>query len=230
MKTIGLIGGMSWESTAAYYALLNETVHARLGGYHAAECVLHSFDFARIERLQRENDWPALTRLMLDAGIRLREAGADFLVICANTMHIMADEAERASGIPVLHIADAAAAAIRADGLRRVGLLGTKFTMEKDFYVKRLREKHGIEALVPDAADRETVHGVIFGELVHGVVRDSSREKLLGVIERLTGQGAEGVVLGCTELPLLLKQQDCPQKLYDTTTLHALAAVEYALE
>ena len=220
---------MSWESTATYYEILNNSIHMRLGGHHAAECVLYSIDFARVERLQTAGDWEALTRMMEDAGARLARAGAEFLLICANTMHLMADEVERAAGIPVLHIADAAATAILAQGQRRVGLLGTRFTMEKDFYTKRLLQKHGIEAIVPDEGDRELVHGIIFNELVHGVVTGESREKLLGVIARLTARGAQGIVLGCTELPLLLTQKDCETKLYDTTALHALAAVDYAL-
>lgn len=230
MKTIGLLGGMSWESTATYYQLLNETIHSRLGGHHACECVLHSFDFARIERLMSREDWPALSALLSQAGVRLREAGAEFLLICTNTMHLMAEEVERAAGIPLLHIADATGAAMLADGKRKAGLLGTRFTMEKDFYAKRLADRYGIETLVPGGEDRTLVHDIIFGELVHGVVTDESRRKLICVIDRLTQRGAEGIILGCTELPLLLTQKDCPAALYDTTALHALAAADYALQ
>lgn len=229
MRTLGLIGGMSWESSAHYYRLINQGVRDARGPTASAQCLLWSFDFSEIEALQHKGDWAALETLMCDAGRRLAGAGADALVICTNTMHLMADAVEAAAAIPLLHIADPTGAAVRAAGIGTVGLLGTAFTMEQGFYRDRLAAGHGLEVLVPEAEDRATVHRVIYEELVSGVVREESREAYRGVIERLTGRGAQGVILGCTEIMLLVGQEDSAVPLFDTTTLHAQAAVELAL-
>ena len=229
MKTMGLIGGMSWESSIEYYRIINEAVREKLGGLHSAPCVMLSVEFAEIQELQERGDWSALTGRMTDAALKLRAAGADFIVICTNTMHLMADEVGERAGIEVLHIADATGLEIKARGLKKVGLLGTKFTMEKDFYKKRL-ERFGVETIVPEEADRDEVHRVIFGELCAGVIRPESRERLGKIIEGLSARGAQGVVLGCTELPLIIGQADSPVPAFDTTRIHALAAVRRALE
>ena len=228
-KVIGLIGGMSWESSAEYYRIINERVRDRLGGLHSARCLMWSFDFAEIEALQHAGRWDDATALLIDAARRLERGGADFVVICTNTMHRMADEVQVAIGLPLLHIADPTAERIRAAGLGRVGLLGTAFTMEQDFYKGRLVQKHGLEVLVPDEDDRAAVHRVIYDELVQGRVVESSRQAYRGVIERLVGRGAEAVILGCTEIMLLVRPEDSPVPLYDTTAIHAEAAVELAL-
>ncbi|AWU96386.1 aspartate/glutamate racemase family protein [Azospirillum ramasamyi] len=228
-KVIGLIGGMSWESSAEYYRIINERVRDRLGGLHSARCLMWSFDFAEIEALQHAGRWDDATALLIDAARRLERGGADFVVICTNTMHRMADEVQAAIGLPLLHIADPTAERIRAAGLGRVGLLGTAFTMEQDFYKGRLVQKHGLEVLVPDEDDRAAVHRVIYDELVQGRVVESSRQAYRGVIERLVGRGAEAVILGCTEIMLLVRPEDSPVPLYDTTAIHAEAAVELAL-
>lgn len=230
MKVIGLIGGMSWESSAQYYRLVNEAVRARLGGTHSAKTLMWSMDFAEIERLQHAGDWDGLTALMIDAARRLERGGADFVVICTNTMHRMAADVEAAIGIPLLHIVDPTAAAIRRAGLARIGLLGTAFTMEQDFYKGRLAERFGIEVLVPEVEDRRVVHDIIYKELVAGIVSDASRGLYRDVIARLAERGAEAIVLGCTEIMLLISQADSPVPVFDTTELHALAAVERALE
>jgi len=229
MKTIGLIGGMSWESTLPYYRIINERVRARLGGLHSARCVLWSFDFHEIEQLQRRDDWRAATAQMIAAGRALARAGADFLVICTNTMHLMAEQVRQAAGLPLLHIADATAAAIRQAGLETVGLLATRFTMEKDFYVGRLREQHAIEVLVPEPGGRQRVHEIIYGELCRGQIGERSRRELGAIIQRLAAAGAQGVVLGCTELGLLLRPEDSPLPLFDTARIHAEAAADFAL-
>ena len=229
MRTIGLIGGMSWESTAEYYRLINEGVHARLGGLHSASCLLWSFDFHEIEALQHADDWEAATRRMIDAAQALERAGADFLVICTNTMHKMADDVQQAVSLPLLHIADATADAIRAAKLTRVGLLATRFTMEEDFYKGRLAEKHGLQVLIPDAEERGVIHEVIYNELCAGRILDESRARYQAIIRRLADAGAQGVILGCTEIGLLVKQDDSPVPLFDTTPIHARAAVELAL-
>ena len=228
-KVIGLIGGMSWESSAEYYRIVNERVRDRLGGLHSARCLMWSFDFAEIEALQHAGRWDDATALMIGAARRLERGGADFVVICTNTMHRMADQVQAAIGLPLLHIADPTAERIRAAGLRRVGLLGTAFTMEQDFYKGRLARKHGLEVLVPDDADRATVHRVIYDELVQGRIEEASREAYRGVIARLVERGAEAVILGCTEIMLLVGPEDSPVPLYDTTAIHAEAAVELAL-
>ncbi|MBS0283364.1 MAG: aspartate/glutamate racemase family protein [Proteobacteria bacterium] len=229
MRMIGLIGGMSWESSAQYYRLINQGVRDAIGPTASARCLLWSFDFAEIERLQHRGDWPALGERLTDAAIRLERAGAELLLICTNTMHRLAGEVERAVSVPLLHIADPTAARIVAQGLRRVGLLGTAFTMEQDFYKGRLRERHGIEVLVPAADDRAAIHRIIYEELVAGIVRPESRAVFRQVIARLVAAGAEAVILGCTEIMLLVDAADSAVPLFDTTTLHAEAAVAAAL-
>ncbi|MGF7147957.1 aspartate racemase [Sphingomonas zeicaulis] len=229
MKTIGLIGGMSWESSAEYYRIINQGVRDRIGPTASARCILWSFDFSEIERLQHAGDWTALTALMIDAARRLAVAGADLLLICTNTMHLMAGAIEDAVTVPLLHIADPTAARIGAAGLKRVGLLGTAFTMEQDFYRGRLARHHGLDVLVPDDGDRATVHRIIYEELVAGIVRPESRDAYRAVIARLVARGAEAVILGCTEIMLLVKPEDSFVPLFDTTTIHAEAAVEMAL-
>lgn len=229
MKTIGLLGGMSWESSSEYYRILNESVKARLGGFHSADCLMYSVDFDEVETLQHQNDWDALTEMMIDAAQRIEAGGAELLVICTNTMHKMAPEMQAAIQIPLLHIADAAGEAIKTQGLHTIGLLGTKFTMEGDFYRKRLNEKFGLTVLIPDEADRETVHNTIYGELVKGQINPDSRQAFVEIIKDLQSKGAEGVILGCTEIPLLVKQADVSIPIFDTTRIHAEAAVDWAL-
>lgn len=226
---LGLIGGMSWESSAQYYRLINEGVRAARGPTASARILLWSFDFAEIEALQHAGDWATLTSLMANAGQRLAAAGAEHLLICTNTMHLMADEVEAAAGIPLLHIADPAGAAIRAAGLGKVGLLGTAFTMEQGFYRDRLAQRFGLEVLVPETEDRTLIHRVIYDELVAGAVSGASRQSYREVIARLVARGAEAIVLGCTEIMLLIGADDSPVPLFDTTALHAAAAVELAL-
>ncbi|WP_426191696.1 aspartate/glutamate racemase family protein [Massilia sp. DWR3-1-1] len=228
-QVIGLIGGLSWKSSAEYYRLINEEVVRRRGGMHSARCLMWSFDFADIEVLQRTDRWDEAAHLMVDAAQRLQRGGADFLVIATNTMHITAPHIEAAVDLPLLHIADTAAAPIKAAGLRRVGLLGTAFTMEGDFYTGRMARQHGLDVIVPAPADRATVHRIIYDELVQGRVVDASRQAYRQVIERLVARGAEAILLGCTEIMLLVGQQDSPVPLYDTTALHASAAVLRAL-
>ncbi|MBP2299719.1 aspartate/glutamate racemase family protein [Azospirillum picis] len=228
-KVIGLVGGMSWESSAEYYRIINERVRDRLGGLHSARCLMWSFDFAEIEALQHADRWDDATALMIEAAQRLERGGADFVVICTNTMHRMAGQVQAAIGLPLLHIADPTADRIRAAGLRRVGLLGTAFTMEQDFYKGRLVERHGLEVLVPGEEDRAVVHRVIYDELVQGRVEEASRQAYREVIARLVERGAEAVILGCTEIMLLVRPEDSPVPLYDTTTIHAEAAVDLAL-
>lgn len=229
MKTIGLIGGMSWESSQEYYRIINREVRARLGGTHSAKSLMWSMDFAEIEQLQHQGKWDELTKLMIEAAHNLEKGGADFILICTNTMHKMAADIERATSIPLVHIADPTAEKIKATGLSKVGLLGTAFTMEQDFYKGRLAAKYGLEVLTPDEADRKTVHDIIYQELVVGDVRDVSREKYRAVIQRLVERGAEAIILGCTEIMLLIGQQDSPVPVFDTTQLHAEAAVDWAL-
>jgi len=230
MKMIGLIGGMSWESSAEYYRILNQGVRDRLGPTASARCILWSFDFSEIERLQHDGDWSALTDRMTDAARRLETAGAELLVICTNTMHLMADAVQAAVSVPLLHIADPTAERIKAAGLHRIGLLGTAFTMEQDFYKGRLAAQHGLEVLVPDQADRAVVHRIIYEELVAGIVTPDSRAAFCDVIARLVARGAEAVILGCTEIMLLVRPEDSPVPLFDTTALHAEAAIEQALD
>ncbi|MGL6419436.1 aspartate/glutamate racemase family protein [Aeromonas allosaccharophila] len=229
MKCIGLLGGMSWESTVSYYQALNRGVRAKLGGLHSARVLLNSVDFAAIERLQHAGDWPATARLLAAEARKLQDGGADFLLIGTNTMHKVAPEIEAAIDIPLLHIADATAAKLQADGITRVGLLGTRFTMEQDFYKGRLQEKFGLEVLVPGEAQRERVHRIIYDELCLGEIRASSRAEYLAIIAGLAAAGAEAVILGCTEIALLVDDARAAVPLYDTTAIHAEAAVALAL-
>lgn len=228
MRTLGLLGGMSWESTLPYYRIINETVRARLGGLHSARLVLHSVDFARIEALQRADDWDAAGALLADAARGLRAAGAEALVLCTNTMHLVAAQIEAGSGLPLLHIADATAARIRAAGLAHVALLGTRFTMERDFYRARI-EAAGIAVSVPDAAQRALVHRVIYEELCLGKIEPASRAAYLAVLDALAAQGAEGAILGCTEIGLLIGPEHTALPLFDTARIHAEAAADWAL-
>ena len=229
MKCIGLLGGMSWESTVSYYQALNRGVRAQLGGLHSARVLLNSVDFAAIERLQHAGDWPATARLLAAEARKLQDGGADFLLIGTNTMHKVAPEIEAAIDIPLLHIADATAAKLQADGITRVGLLGTRFTMEQDFYKGRLQERFGLAVLVPDEAGRERVHRIIYDELCLGEIRASSRAEYLAIIAGLAAAGAEAVILGCTEIALLVGDARAAVPLYDTTAIHAEAAVALAL-
>lgn len=230
MKTIGLIGGMSWESSQEYYRIINETARERLGGLHSAKSLMFSFDFAEIEELQHAGDWAEATRRMVEVGQSLEKGGADFLMICTNTMHRMAKEVQNGVGVPLLHIADPTAKAIKAQGITKVALLGTKYTMEQDFYKGRLQSEFGLEVIVPDEADRQTVHDVIYDELCLGIVNGKSRQKYQQIIEGLKTQGAQGVILGCTEIMLLIQQADTDLPVFDTTHIHAEAAVDFALQ
>jgi aspartate racemase len=230
VKTIGLLGGMSWESTLLYYRIINRAIGERLGGLHSARIVLYSVDFDEIERLQHGDRWAEAGSLLSKAALVLERAGADFLVLCTNTMHRVAPEIEARLEIPLLHIADPTARAIRASGLSAVGLLGTRFTMEQDFYRGRLQQQFGLEVHLPQPDSRRRVHEIIYEELCHGVVRDSSRVALRGVISELTAAGARAVILGCTELGLLLGPGDFSVPLFDTTLLHAKAAAALALD
>ncbi|WP_337243679.1 aspartate/glutamate racemase family protein [Luteimonas sp. gir] len=230
MRTLGLLGGMSWESTIPYYRTINETIKQRLGGLHSARIVLFSVDFHEVERLQHAGQWEAAGALLADAARRLQAAGADGLVLCTNTMHKVAGHIESAVEIPLLHIADPTAEAIKAQGLSRVGLLGTRFTMEQDFYRARLEDRHGLQVLTPAPDDREVVHRVIYDELCLGRVLDASRAAYLAIIDRLVAEGAQAVILGCTEISLLVEPQHVPQvPLFDTTHLHAVHAATWAL-
>ncbi|WP_321841683.1 aspartate/glutamate racemase family protein [Paraburkholderia bannensis] len=230
MKTIGVIGGMSWESSAEYYRLLNSQMKARLGGHHNARSLMATVDFAQIEELQRAGDWEALGVLMAQAAQQLERGGADIVLLATNTMHRVCAAIEAAISIPFLHIADPTGAALRAANVTRVGLLGTRYTMEQDFYVGRLREVHGIEAIVPNEHDRADVHRIIYDELCHGNVDAQSRRVYQRVIDDLAAQGAQGVILGCTEITLLIGQNDSTLPVFDTTALHAQAAVDWALQ
>jgi aspartate racemase len=230
MRTLGLIGGMSWESTVPYYRTINQTVKERLGGLHSARLLLYSVDFAQIEKLQHAGDWAAAGAVLADAARALKAGGAQLLVICTNTMHKVADAVESASGLPLLHIADPTGDAIRAQGITRIGLLGTRFTMEQEFYRQRLIERHRLEVLVPDADERGIVHRVIYDELCQGVIREASRAQYRRVMDALIARGAQGIILGCTEIGLLVGDGDAAVPLFDTTALHARAAALAALE
>jgi aspartate racemase len=230
MRTLGLIGGMSWESTVPYYRTINQTVKERLGGLHSARLLLYSVDFAQIEKLQHAGDWAAAGAVLADAARALKAGGAQLLVICTNTMHKVADAVESASGLPLLHIADPTGDAIRAQGITRIGLLGTRFTMEQEFYRQRLIERHRLEVLVPDADERGIVHRVIYDELCQGVIREASRAQYRRVMDALIARGAQGIILGCTEIGLLVGDGDATVPLFDTTALHARAAALAALE
>jgi aspartate racemase len=229
VKTIGLIGGMSWESSIEYYRIINETAKTKLGGLHSAKSIMYSLDFAEIELIQSQGRWEESAQLMVAAGQSLERAGADFIVLCTNTMHKLADEIQKNIRIPLLHIADVTAQKIRAAGLRKIGLLGTRFTMEQGFYKGRLIDNYDLEVLTPGSLERETIHRVIYEELCQGIVKEESRQKYLSIMEKLVQAGAEGIILGCTEIELLVHDGDSPVPLFPTAKIHAIAAVEYAL-
>ncbi len=230
MKTIGLIGGMSWESTANYYQIINREVKARLGGLHSGKVCLYSVDFAEIETLQHQGRWDDTAIILAQAAKSVEAGGADFILICTNTMHKVADQIQLAVNVPLVHIADATAEQLVVDGIKKVGLLGTRFTMEQDFYKQRLIDKFGVDVVVPSSDDQTIVHDVIYNELCKGEVHDDSRQHYLTIIEKLVEQGAEAVILGCTEIAMLVESQHTDVKLYDTTEIHAKAAVEKALD
>jgi aspartate racemase len=229
MKIIGLIGGMSWESSLEYYRIINETIKEKLGGLHSAKSLLYSVDFEEVEKLQRLGKWREATRIMIDAAKRIELGGADFVIICTNTMHKMAEEMQQKIQIPILHIADSTAEKIKAAGYKKIGLLGTKFTMEENFYKGRLIEKYNLEVLIPDEAERQFVHDVIYKELCLGIVQQNSKNRFKEIIENLSKKGVQAVILGCTEIPLLIKQEDVSIPLFDTTRIHAESAVDFAL-
>jgi aspartate racemase len=229
LKIIGLIGGMSWESSREYYRLINEGVREALGGFHSAECVLYSLDFAEIEAMQQEARWEDAAERLIEAAKRLADAGADFFLICTNTMHKLAGAVEPSVGIPLLHIADATGEQVVQAGLSRVGLLGTRFTMEEDFYIGRLRTRYNLDVLIPPAEDRERVDRIIFDELVLGTIRSESKDVYREIMARLVEDGAQGIILGCTEIGLLVGQDDVRVPVFDTTRIHAAAAVARAL-
>ncbi len=230
MKTIGLIGGMSWESSIEYYRIINETTKTKLGGLHSAKSVMCSVDFAEIEILQHQGKWTEAAKMLIDAAKSLENGGADFIVLCTNTMHKVADDIQANVNIPFLHIADATAQLVKNSGIQKIGLLGTRFTMEEEFYKGRLSQKYGLNVSVPNAQEQEIVHRVIYDELVVGKIMQDSKEQYIGIIEQMVKQGAEGIILGCTEIGLLIHQEDSQVPLFDTTRIHAEAAVEYALK
>ena len=229
MRTIGMIGGMSWESSIEYYRIINEAVRARLGGLHSAKSIMYSVDFAEVEALSSGGRWDKVAEQLIAAARSAERGGADFVLICTNTMHKLADDVQQHIQIPLLHIADATAGRIRGLGLKTVGLLGTKFTMEQDFYRGRLTEKHDLEVLIPCAEERDLVHRVIFDELCLGQINPASRAQYVSIMERLADAGAQGIILGCTEISLLVHEGDGPVPVFDTTRIHAEAAVEWAL-
>ena len=230
MKTIGMIGGMSWESSIEYYRIINESVRMELGGLHSAKSILYSVEFAEIEALQHQGRWDAAAKILIDAARSIESGGADFAIICTNTMHKLYEIIQQSIRIPLLHIADATAAIIQAEGIQKVALLGTRFTMVENFYKGRLVENHGLDVIIPGSADMEIVHRIIYEELCAGIVQAGSKQKYVDIIARLVQEGAEGIILGCTEIGLLVKQEDSPVRLFDTTEIHARAAVKYALD
>ena len=229
MKTIGLIGGMSWESSIEYYRIINETTKAKLGGLHSAKSVMYSVDFAEIEVLQHQDQWTEAAKMLIDAAKKLETCGADFIVLCTNTMHKVADDIQANINIPFLHIADATAQLVKNSGIQKIGLLGTRFTMEEEFYKGRLSQEYGLSVNIPNAQEREIVHRVIYEELVVGKILQNSKEQYIDIIQQMVKQGAEGIILGCTEIGLLIHQEDSQVPLFDTTRIHTEAAVEYAL-
>ncbi|MFA5972356.1 MAG: aspartate/glutamate racemase family protein [Lentimicrobiaceae bacterium] len=229
MKTIGLIGGMSWESSIVYYELINKKAKELLGGHHSCQSLMYTVDFDEIVKLQHAEKWEELDIIMADAAKRLEKGGADLVVLCTNTMHLCSQAITDSISIPFLHIAEAAGLEIKKQSLRKIGLLGTKFTMEKDFYKKVLADKFGIEVIIPNEQEREKVHNIIYGELVHGVIKDESREVFITIIKNLEKAGAKGVILGCTEIPLLISDSDVNIPTFDTTRIHAEKAVEWAI-
>lgn len=230
MKTIGFIGGMSWESSLEYYRIANEKVRELLGGFASCRCLMYSVDFAEVESLQHAGEWEALNGMMADAAQRLYRGGADLIVLCTNTMHLCAGAIRAATPLPFLHIAEATGQRIASRNLKTAGLLGTRFTMEQDFYKSVLRSQYGIKTLIPGPEARKAIHEIIYGELVHGVIREASRETFKATIKELKAQGAEGIILGCTEIPLLVSQADASLPLFDTTRIHAEEAVLQALK
>jgi aspartate racemase len=230
MKTIGLIGGMSWESSIAYYRIINETAKAKLGGLHSAKSLMVSVDFAEIEVLQHQNRWAEAAKILVAAAKNLENGGADFIILCTNTMHKLADDIQANVKIPFMHIADATAQLVKDSGIQKIGLLGTRFTMEEEFYKGRLSQKYGLNVSIPNAQEREIVHRIIYDELVVGKIEQHSKKQYIDIIEQMVSQGAEGVILGCTEIGLLVHQEDSRVPLFDTTRIHAEAAVAYALE
>jgi aspartate racemase len=229
MKTIGLIGGMSWESSIEYYRIINQSVREKLGGVHSAKCVMVSVDFAEIEPLQHQGKWEETGEILIKAAKSLEKSGADFIVLCTNTMHKVAGEIQAHVQLPLLHIADATAQRVIDSGIRKVVLLGTRFTMEEDFYKGRLVQKYDLDVLIPNPEEREIIHNVIYNELVVGRIQPQSKEQYLKIIARMVGEGAQGIILGCTEIGLLVKQSDCAVPVFDTTKIHAEAAVAFAL-
>ena len=230
MKTIGMLGGMSWESTATYYREINEGIKQNLGGLHSAKICLYSVDFDEIEKLQHTDDWDTAAMVLADGARKIEAGGADFLIICTNTMHRVASEIEQAISIPLLHIADATALKLKDDNITRVGLLGTRFTMEHNFYKSRITELFGIGVLVPEPDERTLLHAIIYDELCLGKIENTSRQQCLEIISRLFARGAQAVILGCTEIALLISQDHTNIPLYDTTVIHANQAVSYALK
>ena len=230
MNTIGLIGGISWESTVEYYRIINETVKEKLGGFHSGEIVMYSFDFAEVERLQHQGDWDELATMMIDAAERVKRGGADFIVICANTMHKMADKVQESVGLPLVHIGDVTAESIKAKDMNKVGLLGTKFTMEEDFYKRRLIDKHGLDVIIPGDEERQVIHKILYDELCLGDINEVSKGAFKKAIDHLVERGAQGIILGCTEIPLIVSQEEYEIPLFDTTAIHARAAVDFALQ
>ncbi|MEE6450311.1 aspartate/glutamate racemase family protein [Gottfriedia acidiceleris] len=229
MKTIGLIGGMSWESSLLYYQIMNESVKEKLGGHHSAKSLLYSVDFQEIKTLQFEDRWDELTKIMIEIAKKLETSGADCLVICTNTMHKMAKDVEESVKIPLLHIADATAKEIVKNGIKKVALLGTAFTMEHDFYKGRLIEQFGLDVIVPNEAERKLIHTIIYEELCLGIVKEESKQIYLNIIDHLIERGAEAVILGCTEITMLISQENCSIPIFDTTRIHAESAVDFAL-
>ena len=229
MKTIGLIGGMSWESSAEYYRTINETMKARKGPLYSAKSLMYTVNFHDVERMQHAGEWEKAGEVLVEAAQRLERGGADCIVLCTNTMHKLANVIEAAVKIPFIHIADATAEKIQEQGMKKIGLLGTGFTMEQDFYKGRLTEKYGLEVIVPEKPDRDTVHRIIYDELCQGKTERSSKAEYVRILQDLANQGAEGIILGCTEIMLLVGQTDSPVPIFDTTTIHAVAAVDYAL-
>jgi aspartate racemase len=229
MKTIGMIGGMSWESSIEYYRIVNQTVREKLGGLHSAKSIMVSVEFAEIEALQHQDRWDELAAILIEAARSLEKGGADFVIICTNTMHKLYDILQNQIKIPMLNIADATAEKIKAQGIDKIALLGTRFTMEEDFYKGRLADKYGLDVIIPSSAQREIVHRVIYDELCAGIIKPDSKQKYAEIIQGLAAEGVGGIILGCTEIGLLVKQADSPVPLFDTTEIHARAAVYYAL-
>ena len=229
MKTIGMIGGMSWESSIEYYRIINEAVRTELGGLHSAKSMMVSVEFAEIEALQHQGRWDEAAKILIDAACSLESGGADFAIICTNTMHKLYDIIQQSIQIPLLHIADATAESIKAQGIKKIALLGTRFTMEENFYKGRLVENYGLEVIIPSSENMQIVHRIIYDELCAGMIKPESKQKYMNIIRRLVKEGAEGIILGCTEIGLLVKQDDSPVQLFDTAVIHAKAAVKYAL-